>query len=64
MTDLLAALCLVLVIEGLLPLAFPRAWKSMVRQIAEVDERTIRIVALTSVISGLLLLRWVRSSIG
>ena len=60
MDDLLAALCLVLVIEGLLPFASPKGWKSMVRQIAETDDRTVRILGLVSIIVGLLALQWVR----
>jgi len=64
MNDLLAALCLVLVVEGLLPFAAPRVWKDMIRQIGEADERTIRIVALISIVLGLVLLQFVRAGSG
>ena len=61
MNDLLAALCRVQVIEGLMPMAFPDKWKAMLRQIAEVEDRTIRRVAIVSVVLGLLMLQWVRA---
>ncbi|MDA0826840.1 MAG: DUF2065 domain-containing protein, partial [Proteobacteria bacterium] len=40
------ALCLVLVIEGLLPFASPKAWKAMVMQAQGLDERSLRIYGL------------------
>jgi len=36
--DFGSALCLVLVIEGLLPFLSPRTWRGLVAQIADVDD--------------------------
>lgn len=50
--DLGIALCLVLVIEGVVPFLYPRRWKEMVALLAQVDDRTMRIVGLVSMLSG------------
>ena len=60
MHDLLAALCLVLVFEGLLPFVNPQAWRRTIRQVADFDDKTLRIVGIVSMIAGLLLLQLVR----
>ena len=60
MQDLLAALCLVLVVEGLLPFINPQAWRRTIRQVADLDDKTLRIIGVVSMIVGLLLLRLVR----
>jgi hypothetical protein len=59
-TDLLAALALVLVIEGLLPFASPVGWRRVVLMVARMDDRTLRFVGLSSIIVGLALLTLVR----
>jgi uncharacterized protein YjeT (DUF2065 family) len=50
--DIGIALCLVLVIEGIVPFLYPKRWKEMVAVIAEVDDRTMRIVGLISMMTG------------
>ena len=46
------ALCLVLVIEGMIPFLAPASWKEMVANIAEVDNRTLRIIGFLSMMIG------------
>lgn len=60
MQDLLAAACLVLVIEGLLPFANPRGWRAALARIAELNDRTIRIAGGISMLIGIVLLQFVR----
>jgi uncharacterized protein YjeT (DUF2065 family) len=50
--DLGVALCLVLVIEGIMPFLYPRRWREMVMMLAEVDDRTMRVVGLMSMLLG------------
>ena len=57
----MAALALVLVIEGLIPFFSPNGYKSMVVQMAAMPENTLRIVGLVLMIIGLGLLVMVRS---
>jgi uncharacterized protein YjeT (DUF2065 family) len=50
--DVGVALCLVLVIEGIVPFLYPRRWREMVMMLAEIDDRTMRIAGLTSMLLG------------
>lgn len=61
-TDVLTAFCLVFVIEGLLPFLAPARWKEAMRQVAGVDDGSLRIVGLVSMIVGVVLLYLVRST--
>ena len=54
--DLGIALCLVLVIEGIVPFLYPGRWKEMVAVVAEIDDKTMRIVGLVSMVTGIGLL--------
>jgi len=47
---------LMLVIEGIIPFLYPRRWKNMVETLARVDDRTMRIMGLISMVAGLVLL--------
>ena len=58
--DLLAALCLVLVIEGLFLLAGAEAWKRMAAQLQALPVATLRWTGGVFAIVGLLLLQVVR----
>ena len=55
-TTLLMAFGLMLVLEGLMPLAVPRAWRETFRRMVELKDRQLRFVGLISVTAGLLLL--------
>ena len=59
-SDLLAALALVLIIEGLLPFAGPQSLKKTFVLVLQMDDRTLRTLGLASIIIGLLLLYFVR----
>lgn len=59
--DLSAAFALYLVIEGLMPAIAPRRFRETVRTMAGMDDRILRLVGLGSMVSGALLLTWVRS---
>lgn len=50
--DLGVALCLVLVIEGIVPFLYPRRWREMVLMLSEVDDRTMRFTGLASMLLG------------
>ncbi|GAA0241018.1 DUF2065 domain-containing protein [Rhodanobacter caeni] len=58
MHQLAAALCLVLVLEGLLLFAAPASWQAMMRQALTLSPRTLRLFGAGAVIVGLVLLRW------
>jgi hypothetical protein len=50
--DVGTALCLLLVIEGIVPFLYPRRWREMVRMLSEIDDRTMRVVGLASMLLG------------
>jgi hypothetical protein len=56
MDHILAAIALVLIIEGLLPLIAPSAWRDMFNRILALRDGQLRFVGLGSVVVGLLLL--------
>ena len=58
--NLAAAMCLVLVIEGLFLFAAPRMWKRMAEQLQQIDERTLRMIGGGMVVAGLVALQVVR----
>jgi hypothetical protein len=54
--DLAVAVCLVLVIEGILPFLNPGAWRRAMAQAVQLDNRSVRLMGLASMIIGTLLL--------
>ena len=59
MHELLAAMCLVLVIEGLFLFAAPSAWQRIVEQMRELEPRQLRIIGGVMVGVGVLVLNLV-----
>ena len=59
MHDFLAALCLVLVIEGLFLFAAPQAWQRVVEQMRQLEPRQLRIIGGVMVGVGVLVLQFV-----
>ena len=53
---LLAALALMLVIEGILPFTAPRAWREAFRRLTELTDGQLRFAGLMSMIVGLVML--------
>ena len=59
-TEILTALALVFVIEGMLPFISPAKYRQMVAEITRLSDNSIRNVGLIVMIAGLLLLYFVR----
>ena len=58
--DLLAALALVLIIEGMVPFIKPSSLRRMLETISQFDDKTIRITGLASMVCGVVMLYLVR----
>ena len=58
--DLLAAVALYLVLEGVLPFLNPQAMKRVLTTMATFSDRQLRLWGLASMGAGMLLLYWVR----
>lgn len=59
--DLLAALCLMSVLEGLLLFALPAAWKRTVAELIQLPDARLRIAGAVMIGIGLIALALVRS---
>ncbi|MBV1876203.1 MAG: DUF2065 domain-containing protein [Pseudomonadales bacterium] len=46
------ALCLVLVIEGIVPFLYPARWKKMIVIAAQVDDSSMRLIGFASMMLG------------
>jgi len=49
-----AAIALVLVVEGLMPMLAPRAWRDTFRRLIEMSDGQIRFIGLASIALGLI----------
>ncbi len=58
--DLLTALALVLVLEGIMPFINPAGLRKMIVVVAQMNDVTLRFIGLSSMLAGLLLLYLVR----
>lgn len=58
--DLAAALCLVLVLEGLVLFAMPGIWKQAITHLLEQSDSALRLGGGIMIGVGLLALQWVR----
>ena len=54
--ELLIALALVMVIEGIFPFLNPGAMRRMMRTVSEMDDRSLRVSGLVSMLLGLAML--------
>ena len=55
-TELLRALALFMVLEGIMPFVAPARWRQMMLSVMQLDSRHIRIIGLVSMFGGVLLL--------
>ncbi|MDG1496232.1 MAG: DUF2065 domain-containing protein [Porticoccaceae bacterium] len=58
--DVATAICLMLVLEGIMPFLSPSRWRSMVEVIATVDDRKMRRIGLLSMTIGAVALFFIR----
>ncbi len=56
----LTALGLMLVIEGLMPFLMPAAWRAGLLKLSQFQDGQTRFIGLTLMLSGLLLIYWIR----
>jgi hypothetical protein len=54
--ELLIAICLVMVIEGIMPFLAPKGWQELLANVAQLSPRQIRLMGLASMLIGTALL--------
>ena len=62
-TDLLAAICLVFVIEGLFLMVAPEVWKRMATEMLGRSDRFLRVFGAAVVVVGLVALQVMRTGV-
>jgi uncharacterized protein YjeT (DUF2065 family) len=60
-SDLLTAFGLLLVLEGIVPLAFPQAYKRYIASVLKMPDSTLQKVGLACLVAGVALVYWIRS---
>ncbi len=50
--DLAKAFCLMLVLEGIMPFLMPHRWRDIADKLAKMDDRTMRMMGLFSMLLG------------
>lgn len=56
----LLGLAMMLVIEGMLPFLLPELWRETFRKLVTLSDGQLRFIGLTSMLSGLLMLYWIK----
>jgi uncharacterized protein YjeT (DUF2065 family) len=56
----LLGLAMMMVVEGLVPFLLPELWRETFRKLVALTDGQLRFIGLTSMISGLLLLYWIK----
>ncbi len=56
----LAALGLMLVLEGIMPFLFPASWRETLRKVSQFQDGQARFIGLTLMLAGLLLIYWAK----
>ena len=54
--DIGRAIALMLIFEGIMPFTAPNRWREMAKMLESVNERSMRLIGLFSMVIGLLLL--------
>lgn len=54
--QLVIAISLMLVLEGILPFLYPQRWRNLVARLSEIDDRQLRMAGLASMVAGVILL--------
>ncbi|MFT4815062.1 MAG: hypothetical protein ACI80L_000425 [Pseudohongiellaceae bacterium] len=54
--ELAVAFCLMLVIEGIIPFISPGRWRKMLLVLDQIDDNTMRVIGLGSMLAGTVLL--------
>lgn len=54
--ELAIGFCLMLILEGIIPFLYPQRWRNLVQQLALIDNRSLRLIGLASMVLGVVAL--------
>ncbi|MGI1679144.1 MAG: DUF2065 domain-containing protein [Cellvibrionaceae bacterium] len=58
--DIVRALCLVLIFEGMIPFLYPNRWRELVLKLSLMSEKNLRLIGLISMAIGVCVLYVIR----
>jgi hypothetical protein len=58
---IIAAIALVMIFEGIMPFIAPKAWKNMLLQIAQMEEKHLRIFGAIIMVAGAFTFKYIQS---
>lgn len=58
---IIAAIALVMIFEGIMPFISPKAWKGLLLQLAQMEDKHLRIFGATMMVVGALTLKYIQS---
>ena len=53
---LAVGVCLMLILEGVIPFLYPQRWRNLVQQLSQVDDRSLRLIGFASMTLGVVAL--------
>ena len=56
----LLGLAMMLVIEGIVPFLLPELWREAFRKLVSLSDGQLRFIGITSMLSGIILLYWIK----
>jgi uncharacterized protein YjeT (DUF2065 family) len=56
----LTGFAMMLVIEGLIPFMFPARWRETFQRLVSLADGQLRFIGISSILSGLLMLYWIK----
>lgn len=58
--DLLIAVSLILVLEGIIPFLSPKVWRDMMLRLTKGNDKSVRIMGLVSMLIGMVMIYYLR----
>ena len=58
---IIAAIALVMIIEGIMPFLAPKAWKDMLKQIAQMEDKHLRVFGVIMMVTGAITFNYIQS---
>jgi uncharacterized protein YjeT (DUF2065 family) len=58
---IIAAIALVMIVEGIMPFIAPKAWKNLLLQLAQMDEKHLRLFGAIMLVAGAITFNYIQS---
>ncbi|WP_343032288.1 DUF2065 domain-containing protein [Marinicella rhabdoformis] len=58
---IIAAIALVMILEGIMPFLAPKGWKEMIKQIAQMEDKHVRVFGAIMMVAGAITFNYIQS---